>query len=162
MTEKKFWQLIDAAWEDSPRDNLKRMVAVQYNNEDELEDSCGILLDEIIPNFEKRLKQLNKEELTQFIHIMEERLYHIDRKEIHEFTDGSDDGFLYCRCFIIAMGKDYYDMIDQDPSKATADLEAEDMGFIAYRIYQEKFGEEFVRNSIHCIESGSNIDAWSS
>lgn len=160
MTQQDFWKLIDDSWADSPQDDLKRRVATQYNNEDELEDSCGILLDEIINYFKKRLKLLSKEELTQFAHIMEERLYHIDRKEIHEFTGGSDDGFLYCRCFIIAMGKDYYDMIDQDPSKATLDLEAEEVGFAAYQVYQEKFGEEFDRNSIHCIESGSNSDAW--
>jgi hypothetical protein len=34
-------------------------------------------------------------------------------------------------------------------------------GFSAYRIYEEKFGEEFGRYSIHNIESCSNKNGWS-
>ena len=59
------------------------------------------------------------------------------------------------------MGQQYYDMIDQTPSKATFDLEAELFGFSAYRVYEEKFGEEFDRYSIHSIESCSNSNGWS-
>ncbi len=32
-------------------------------------------------------------------------LYNVDRQEIQEVTDGSDDGFLYARGFIVALGE---------------------------------------------------------
>ena len=93
---------------------------------------------EILENYSKRLLQLDKEEFTSFIHHLEERMYHIDREDIHEYTDGSDDGFVYCRCFIVGMGSEYYELIDNDPSKATMDVEAELFGFSAYGVYEEK------------------------
>ena len=39
---------------------------------------------------------------------------------------------------------------------------AETFGFSMYQFYEEKFGEEFERNTVHCIESGSNINGWDS
>ena len=116
--------------------------------------------EDLIPHYQLELKQLNKDEFTSFIHKLEERLYQIDRKEIHEYTDGSDDGFLYCRCFILAMGEEYYKMIDKDPSKATFDLEAEGFGFEAYTFYEKLFNHEFKRYSIHSIESCCNEEGW--
>lgn len=53
-----------------------------------------------------------------------------------------------------------YPMIDKNPKKATMDLEAEGFGFAAYQVYEEKFGQEFNRNSVHCIESCSNEEKW--
>ncbi len=159
MTEK-FWQIIESAWQDSPEYYQKRAKALQSNDEELLEQLSEVLSDEILENYNKRLLLLDKKELTDFIHILEERLFNLDREEIHEFTDGSDDGFLYCRCFILGMGEEYYNLIDKNPSKAKFDLEAESFGFSVYQIYEEKFGEEFDRYSVHCIESGSNQTGW--
>jgi hypothetical protein len=58
------------------------------------------------------------------------------------------------------MGKDYYNMIDKEPSKAMADLEAELFGFSAYGFYDEKFGEEFERYTHHSMETCSNKEHW--
>jgi hypothetical protein len=91
---------------------------------------------------------------------MERKLFQIDRKDIQAYTDGSDDGFLYCRCFIVGMGKAYYEMIEENPSKATCDAEAEIVGFIGYIVYQELFDEEFERYTVHNIESCSNAEGW--
>jgi hypothetical protein len=160
MTAQKFWEIIELSWGDSPKLNKQRTKALKSNDEEILEELSAELVDKILENYNKRLHSLDKDELTKFIHILEERLYNIDREEIQEHTDGSDDGFLYCRCFILGMGEAYYNMIDKDPSKATMDLEAEMFGFSAYRIYEEKFGEEFDRYSIHSIESCSNEKGW--
>jgi Protein of unknown function (DUF4240) len=160
MTEQKFWEIIEMSWTDSPKLDKQRAKALKSNNEELLEELSGELEDTILENYSKRLVSLEKDDLTNFIHILEERLYHIDRQEIQEYTDGSDDGFLYCRCFVIGMGQHYYNMVDKDPSKATMDLEAELFGFAAYGIYEEKFGEEFDRSSIHSIESCSNKNGW--
>ncbi len=160
MTEQKFWEIIEMSWADSPKLDKQRAKALKNNDEELLEELSGELEDTILENYNKRLLALNKEDLTKFIHILEERLYNIDREEIQENTDGSDDGFLYCRCFILGMGQQYYNMVDKEPSKATMDLEAEMFGFSAYSIYEEKFEEEFERYSIHSIESCSNENGW--
>ena len=160
MNEEKFWEIIEASWADSPELNKMRAKAIKTNDAELLEELSGELEETITKNYRERLFELEKSAITDFIHILEEKLYKIDREEVHEHTDGSDDGFLYCRCFILGMGKEYYEMIDNDPSAATMDLEAESFGFAAYGVYKKKFGEEFERNSVHCIESVSNQKEW--
>ena len=160
MKEQEFWEIIEASWADSPKLNKTRAKALKTNNEELLEELSVELEETIIENYTKRLFILEKETLTDFIHILEEKLYKIDREEIQEYTDGSDDGFLYCRCFILGMGEQYYNMIDANPFKATMDLEAECFGFSVYKVYEEKFGEEFERNSVYSIESCSNQKGW--
>lgn len=160
MTEQKFWELIKLSWADSPNLDKTRAKAIKTNDEELLEELSGELEGSILDNYNKRLFTLDKDDFTKFIHILEERLYNIDREEIQEHTDGSDDGFLYCRCFILGMGEQYYSMVDKDPSKATMDLEAELFGFSAYSIYEQKFGEEFERYTFYSIESCSNPKGW--
>jgi len=155
-----FWDIIESSWGDSPEWNKKRLTAVQENDKNTLEVLSEVLENLIRENYKKRLLTLSKIDLTSFIHNLEENLYEIDRQSIHEFTDGSDDGFLYCRCFIVGMGEEYYNKIKDKPSEATFDLEAELFGFSAYEFYEEKFGEEFDRNSKYCIESCSNTKHW--
>jgi hypothetical protein len=91
---------------------------------------------------------------------MEEKLFRLDREEIHQHTDGSDDGFLYCRGFIVGMGEGYYNLVSTTPARATADAEAESIPFVGYRVYKERFREEFPRESVYPIESGSNPNGW--
>jgi hypothetical protein len=160
MTEQEFWKIIELSWKDLPNADKKRADALETNDEELLEELSEFLTGEILEKYKKRLLLLDKKEFTEFIHILEERLFNLDREEIHEFTDGSDDGFLYCRCFILGMGEEYYNLIDKNPSKAKFDLEAESFGFSVYQIYEEKFGEEFDIYSVHCIESGSNQTGW--
>lgn len=159
MKEEQFWKIVEQSWEDSPQ--IKKQRDEAKDNEESLEQLSYKLEEDITENYIKRLSKLGKEELTEFIHFLEERIYHIDRKEIHTYTDGSDDGFLYCRCFILGMGKDYYNSIDKNPSKAKFDLEAEGFGFSAYQVYEELFNEEFDRYSSHSMESCSNSNGWS-
>jgi hypothetical protein len=160
MTTDAFWDIIELSWNDSPLLNNKRQKAIESKDDELLQELSIELEEEILENYHKRILQLSKEELTSFIHHLEERMFHIDREDIHEYTDGSDDGFLYCRCFIVGMGKQYYDMIDINPSKATMDLEAELFGFSAYQFYEEKFEEEFERYTYHSMETCSNSSAW--
>ena len=161
MTEQFFWEIIELSWTDSTDLYKLRAFALKHNDEEILNELSVRIEDTILENYKNRLFALNKVELTKFIHILEERLYNIDREDIQEYTDGSEDGFLYARCFILAMGQQYYTLVDNFPSKATMNLEAELFGFSAYGIFEEKFGEEFVRNSICNTESCSNQKGWS-
>lgn len=160
MTLQNFWNIIENAWQDSRELNIKRLAVFESNDEKLLGELSMELEGAILENYKRRLLQLDKEEFTSFIHHLEERMYHIDREDIHEYTDGSDDGFLYCRCFIVGMGQHYYDMVDNNPPGAAMDLEAELFGFSAYGIYEEKFGEAFERYSYHSMETCSNSDKW--
>ena len=162
MNEQVFWETIESSWADSPELYQERAEALETNDDELLEELVKATDGEVLENYKKRLRAFDKDTLTKFTHILEEKLFKIDREEIQEYTDGSDDGFLYCRCFIVAMGERYYEMIYENPEKATMNLEAEIFGFSAYEIYQEKFDEEFERNSIHCIESCSNKEGWKS
>lgn len=160
MNINTFWQLIEEAWGAAPTWNDKRKQALQNKDYELLQQLDGALAGPVLETYQQQLYRLSKEELTAFIHHLEERIYHIDRQEIHQYTDGSDDGFLYCRCFIVGMGEDYYNKIDQDPSQASFDLEAESFGFEAYQVYEDRFGEEFDRYQFHSMETCSQEESW--
>jgi hypothetical protein len=162
MNEQKFWEIIETCWENLPLLNELRQEALQTNEPSLFEGLSFGLDDEVVEEIEKELLKLSKDELTTFNHIMEEKLYRIDREDIHKYTDGSDDGFLYCRGFIVGMGEQYYTMITTDPSKATMDTEAESVCFIGYDVYKKQFGVAFKRYITHNIESCSNAKGWPS
>ena len=162
MNLTEFWGLIERAWSMEPELLEQRKKAIASNKESQLEKLANIIEDELVDPYEELLYALDRDELSSFIRTWEERMYHIDRKEIQQHTDGSDDGFLYVRCFIIAMGQTYYDSIDTNPALAKEGLEAEGFGFTAYSVYQDKFDEDFKRGSKHAIETGSNKEGWAS
>jgi hypothetical protein len=82
-------------------------------------------LEEVIPSLLATLEQLSQSDLLAFDQILERKLFDIDRAEVQEQTDSSDDGFLYARGFIVAAGRPYYDAVNTDPSVAMMDLECE-------------------------------------
>lgn len=158
MNEQKFWEIIEKAWEASPVLNALRQETLVNPHPAQIEELDLALTDAITENYCNLLYTLEKEPFKKFVLILEEKLHHLDRKEIHDVTGGSGDGFLYTRCFIIGMGEQYYNMVDKDPSKAPLDVEGEIFGFAAYDIYEEKFEEECDRNLLHNIETGSNAN----
>jgi hypothetical protein len=160
MNATRFWEIIETAWT-TDRDlyNL-RETALTTNDPNLIKYLGNVISTEITDYIRQQLLYLDERELTKFNHVMEEKLFHIDREEIHERTGGSDDGFLHRRCFIVGMGERYYDLVDENPAVATIDVPAGELGFIGYSIYEDKFGEEFERYCLHCIESGSNSRGW--
>ena len=106
----------------------------------------------------EQLDGLSADELLAFDRILERKLYDIDRAEIQEHTDGSDDGFLYARGFIVAAGKDYYEAVRAEPGIAMMDMECEEMCYLPWGLYREKFGE--VPSSDISRESCSNKAGW--
>ncbi len=159
MNEVKFWELIENVWADAPKLNTMRAKAIATNDLDLIDELGEALSDKLVTKYIKRLKALKKDELAAYIHLLEEKLYLIDRADIQKYTGGTGDHFLYYRSFIVALGKDYYEMVSKNPAKAV-EGDGEIFGFIAYDVYEEKFGEEFERNSVHSIETGSNKAAW--
>lgn len=160
MDQKQFWQIIETAWNDCPEALKLRTEALKTNDVEDIITLGDEVADNIADALTERLYELEREELGAFILQMEERLYHIDRRDIQARTDGSDDGFLYCRCFIVGMGEEYYNKVDKDPSVAYSDIEAEGIGYLAYGVYADRYDEDHPRNSKHNIASGSNKAGW--
>ena len=66
---------------------------------------------------------------------------------------GSDDGFDYFRCWLIAQGQAFYesaladpdslaDLLPDDMEWGDADLECEDIAYVAAEVFEEKAGRE--------------------
>jgi hypothetical protein len=94
--------------------------------------------------------------------VLERKLHDIDRADIQAVTDGSDDGFLYARGFIVAMGRNFYDAVASDPQVAVRDAECEEMCYFFAHLYRERFGEFSDTGSGISRESCSNATGWAS
>jgi Protein of unknown function (DUF4240) len=158
MNEERFWSMIEKAWESVGGFKKERSKLVKGKlSEDDADELAGAV-DEMAAALREQLSALKQNDLQEFDRILERKLYDIDRAEIQEHTDGSDDGFLYARGFIVAAGKDYYDAVNAKPQVAMMDLECEDMCYLPFHVYEERFGE--MPHSDICRESCSNKAGW--
>jgi len=158
MNDTQFWLLIEEAWSAAGGWNEERKdLAEGRLPDDKLSDLAGAL-DKVIPALRARLQSLTQNDLLAFDRILERKLWDIDRAEIQEVTDGSDDGFLYARGFIVAAGRDFYGAVNSNPSRARMDVECEDMCYLSFHVYEKKFGE-MPRSEI-TRESASNPAGW--
>ena len=173
MNEDRFWQMIDAAWKASPENvEFRRRLEATIGDERKRESFVDRYFDEqnlgMIPLEERlldalrsQLETLSQEDLIAFDRILERALYEIDREDVHASTDGSDDGFLYCRGFIVACGRPFYDAVNGDPENALCDFECEEMCYLPHEIYEERFEGDLPDTDIS-RESCSNATAWPS
>jgi hypothetical protein len=113
MNEARFWSMIEDAWVSTGGwSDERKALAVGQLPDEQLADLVGAL-DDVIPSLRASLQRLNQDDLLVFDRILERKLWDIDRPEIQKFTDGSDDGFLYARGFIVAAGRDFYDAVKE-------------------------------------------------
>jgi hypothetical protein len=158
MDESRFWSLIESAWQAVGGKNRVRLKLAEGKLSEDKAETLMESLEEVIPELQAQLEQLSAEELLLFDRILERKLFDLDRAGIHEHTDGSDDGFLYARGFIVAAGKGYYDAVNANPATAMMDLECEEMCYLPWHLYREKFGE--MPASGISRESCSNKAGW--
>jgi hypothetical protein len=112
----------------------------------------------MLANLTTALNQLDADDLLTFDRILERKLYELDRADIHDYTDGSDDGFLYCRGFIVSIGQEYYELVKANPSRALIDIEFEELCYHPHWLYEEKYGS--MPASDISREIGSNPSGW--
>ena len=105
-------------------------------------------------------EDMPKEEIVVMDRVLERKLYDIDRSDIQEVTDGSDDGFLHARGFIVAMGKAFYDAVLANPEVAICDAECEEMCYLPSHSHDERFGAWPDTGSGISRESCSNKAGW--
>jgi hypothetical protein len=159
MDETRFWLMIEDAWASTGGWSDKRKALADGQLPDgQLTELVGAL-DDVIPSLRDSLRGLNQDDLLAFDRILERKLWDIDRAEIQKITDGSDDGFLYARGFIVVAGRDFYDAVNATPKRARMNVECEEMCYLSYHVYVEKFGE-MPRSEI-TRESVSNPSGWS-
>jgi Protein of unknown function (DUF4240) len=158
MNENRFWSMIERAWNTAGGFKEQRARLAKGKVSEDEADELAEAVNEMAESLREQLSELNQEDLLEFDRILERKLYDIDRAEIQEHTDGSDDGFLYARGFIVAAGKDYYEAVTAKPSVATMDLECEDMCYLSFHVYEERFGE--MPHSGISRESCSNKAGW--
>lgn len=161
MDEATFWAMIETAWKAAGKEGkakARKKLAdgeLSYAKAQALAES---LADEVAPALRERLDELSEAELLAFDRILERKLYEVDRAEIQTHTDGSDDGFLYARGFIVGAGEGYFDAVNADPSKALVDLECEAMCYLSWHLHHEKFGD--IEPSGISRETCSNAAGW--
>ena len=158
MNEKRFWSLIEAAWQSVGGKAKDRQKLAEGKLSEGKAEALMETLGEVVSALTDLLGKLTAPELMEFDRILERKLHAIDRAEIQEHTDGSDDGFLYARGFIVAAGHGYYEAVHTDPAIAMMDLECEEMCYLSSHLYRDKFGE--MPASGISRESCSNKEAW--
>jgi hypothetical protein len=79
---------------------------------------------------------------------------------VQEVTDGSDDGFLYARGFIVALGKAFYDAVVANPEMAICDAECEEICYLPTHVHEERFGAWPETGSGISRESCTNRAGW--
>ncbi|MFE0590858.1 DUF4240 domain-containing protein [Micromonospora echinospora] len=163
--EARFWGLVESAWAmcgPEPAHVRRKLVGREPDADDD--DGGLYALDAWLDRFLARLRglcaDLSSAELTDMDRVVERKLYDLDRQDIHEHTDGSDDGFLYCRGFIVAAGQKFYDAVLAVPAMAVMDAECEAMCYFFAHLHDERFGDYPDTGSGISRESGGNPDGW--
>jgi hypothetical protein len=158
--ESRFWSLIESAWERVGDEPSARRKALIERESDRESYALQEYLDPFLDNLRALSDGLSSAELTDLDRVLERKLYDIDRADIQKITDGADDGFLYCRGFIVAMGRDFYDAVAADPTVAIVDAECESMCYLFSHLHINRFDDWPETESGISRESGSNQACW--
>lgn len=164
--EFRFWSLLEQAWSrvDDAVNVTRLSMASQPADSDREADLA--ILDEATNDFLEALAKLcrgmSSRELTDLDRVLERKLYDIDRADIQAVTDGSDDGFLYARGLIVALGRDYYAAVAANPRMAIFEGEFEAMCYFFAHLHDERYGAWPATGSGISRESCSNSAGWSS
>jgi len=127
--EARFWARVEAAWAQcsAEANRVRRALAARAPGPDTDLSAVEGALPVFLGTLADQCRELPGGELTSLDRVLERKLYDIDRADIQAVTDGSEDGFLYARGFIVAMGRDFYDAVASDPQVAMLDAECEEM-----------------------------------
>ncbi|UZR96880.1 DUF4240 domain-containing protein [Chondrinema litorale] len=162
MTENKFWDLIEDAWNSAPEFKEKRLD--QLKEDEYWVNELGVeiekvISDKVFPKLKLVLVKFSKEESFEFNRILERLLYNLDREEVHRYLEGGNDGFLYAMGFVVAMGREYYYLINQFPEKG-APLVSEEFAYMTRALYHQLYDDE--NRGIFEVdrETGSNVNGW--
>ncbi|XVU22477.1 DUF4240 domain-containing protein [Actinoplanes sp. CA-054009] len=161
--EDRFWALIESAWQRLGPEPaaLRRALIARDPSDDDFELYA---LDGWLASFLSTLTELSaalsSTDLADLDRVLERKLHDIDRADIHEVTDGSDDGFLYARGYIVALGRDFYQAVQRDPAVAVLDADCEEMCYFFATLHETRFGTAPDTGSTISRETGANLPGW--
>ncbi len=162
--EARFWALLEAAWAGvGPEANEARAALAKRDPEEEAFDTAAELeehLEAVLQSLHRATEDFSAEELTALDRVVERKLYDIDRQDVHEVTDGSDDGFLYARGFIVALGREFYEAVARDPRVAVPDAECEALCYFFAHLHADRFGGFPGTGSGISRETATNAAGW--
>jgi len=107
-----------------------------------------------------RCDELTGDELTALDRVVERKLYDIDSADLHAVTGGSQDGFLYARGFVVAMGRGFYYAVAADVQMAVPWAELEEMCYFFAHLHHERYSSFPATGSGISRESCSNQAGW--
>lgn len=114
------------------------------------------------------LSEYDEAEIKAFEDILAQFLYDIDGRAYVDQAGKSAhsaDGFLYARCYVVAMGKEHYDSVKAGPTRMPKSLDdwCESLLFVAQQAWAAATGEED-ESWDYCppvsYETGSNEANW--
>lgn len=156
-----FWGTIESAW--SGIDDSGARARLLSSDGSEREAAASALtepLEEMLVALRAILSEYTSPQLVAWDRHCERVLYDLDREDVHEALEGSDDGFLYARGFVMAAGRAHYDLVNKDPAAwGVMDADAESICYIASHLHEDLFGDWPSSTSIS-RESCSNKGAW--
>ena len=162
--EARFWAMLENAWATlGPEPNeVRRALAKRDVSAEAFEEAAELEghLPSVLQALAEASAELSAEELVALDRVAERKLYEIDRADVHAVTDGSDDGFLYARGFVLALGQEFYEAVARDPRVAVPDAECEAFCYFFARLHASKFGGHPERGSGISRESASNPAGW--
>ncbi|MFK3979388.1 DUF4240 domain-containing protein [Micromonospora sp. NPDC050397] len=141
--EDRFWKLVEEAWARLGPEpaGLRRFLLDRDPNSSETGELYAIdaWLAPFLATLREECGGLSAAELVALDRVVERKLYDIDRADIHEVTDGSNDGFLYARGFIVAMGREFYEAVQANPAVAVLDADCEEFCYFFAHLHLERF-----------------------
>jgi hypothetical protein len=111
------------------------------------------------------LSRLPAGEVESFHLTLTDKLYDLDTSAHYEVAGGGDDGFLYTRCYVVALGRESYEDALKDPTKMPSEdqfLWLEGLLFAPSRAWAEITEDDPMNfpDPEKSYETGSNADAW--
>jgi hypothetical protein len=162
--EARFWALVESAWERlgaEPAALRRALLTRDPEADDEGVYAIDVWLVPFLDNLRQLTAGMSSQELTDLDRVVERKLHDIDRADVHEVTDGSDDGFLYARGHVVALGREFYEAVSANPVVAVPDAECETMCYFFAHLHNERFGGWPDTGSGISRESGTNPAGWS-
>lgn len=163
MNETTFWALIEQAWLEISPTLFKKRLQIAEEKGEKYPTDLGMELSDVassdlVENLTEKLRPVSKDDLLVFDRILERKMYDIDCAELYEYTAVDDESFMHSRAFVVAMGEKYYELLKNEPDRATCDLDAEDFCYFAKNLYEELYGT-FPTSDIS-RETESNTAGW--
>jgi hypothetical protein len=104
-------------------------------------------------------------DIREFHELLAHKLYLLDARRFAEHAGaagGSDDLFLYARCYVVARGRAFYEDVLAHPDHFPADVDLEALLSVAPDAFVARTDEDLDEGTHYSYETGSNVEGWRS